>query len=116
MGITSLANLGLAEEQVLIENCPYRFDRVKYYIEQKGVELETCGHTEWMGKPLKSQIHHKNGKTDDNRKENLIRLCPNCHSQTDNYTFHGKEHKPETVRKWVETRSRKKEYYQKAVL
>lgn len=35
--------------------------------------------------PLVLQIHHKNGIFHGNTKENLNFLCPNCHSQTENY-------------------------------
>ena len=39
-----------------------------------------CGLTEWHGKKMTLQIHHKNCTHNDNRVENLIILCPNCHS------------------------------------
>lgn len=52
---------------------------VKQYI------CECCGLTEWMGKPIPLELHHINGINFDNRIENLQILCPNCHSQTDNY-------------------------------
>lgn len=44
-----------------------------------------CGIEDWMGKPLSFHLHHLNGKHTDNRIENLQLLCPNCHSQTENY-------------------------------
>jgi hypothetical protein len=44
-----------------------------------------CGITEWRGKPLSLCLHHINGVNDDNRLENLAVLCPNCHSQTENF-------------------------------
>lgn len=45
-----------------------------------------CGNKgEWNGKELSLQLHHINGKRTDNELSNLTFLCPNCHSQTDNY-------------------------------
>ena len=46
---------------------------------------EMCGITEWNGKPLVMQIHHKDGNTKNNSLDNLMMICPNCHAQTENY-------------------------------
>ena len=51
----------------------------------KTYKCDNCGITEWQNKPLSLQLHHINGNRYDNRLENLQFLCPNCHSQTDNY-------------------------------
>lgn len=45
-----------------------------------------CGVTDWRGKPLALHLHHINGDGGDHRLENLQILCPNCHSQTDNFS------------------------------
>jgi sugar diacid utilization regulator len=45
----------------------------------------------WNGKPLVLQLDHINGKSRDNRLENIRLVCPNCHSQTD--TFGSKNRK-----------------------
>jgi gas vesicle protein len=39
----------------------------------------------WNNKPIVLEIDHKNGDGWDNREENLRFICPNCHSQTENY-------------------------------
>ncbi len=46
---------------------------------------ESCGLTEWQGKPLNMQLHHNNGRGKDNRLENISFLCPNCHAQTETW-------------------------------
>lgn len=48
-------------------------------------KCECCGITDWNGKHITLQLHHRNGNPRDNAFENLEVLCPNCHSQTDNY-------------------------------
>jgi hypothetical protein len=47
---------------------------------------EICGLTEWRGEPLSMALHHVNGDGRDNRLENLVLLCPNCHAQTPNFS------------------------------
>ena len=56
-----------------------------YKLGLKENKCEICGITEWLGKPLVCELHHINGDSTDNRIENLQILCPNCHSQTDNF-------------------------------
>jgi DNA-binding transcriptional ArsR family regulator len=54
---------------------------------------ERCGIDEWRGRPLTIALHHVNGDPNDNRLENIRFLCPNCHSQTENY---GGRNRPST--------------------
>jgi hypothetical protein len=46
---------------------------------------ENCNIKNWDNKPIVFQLHHKDGNHLNNNIENLVLLCPNCHSQTDNY-------------------------------
>lgn len=48
-------------------------------------KCSNCGLTEWMGKSIVLQLHHIDGNHNNNNLENLQLLCPNCHSQTENY-------------------------------
>lgn len=43
-------------------------------------KCEECGIIDWHGKIIVLNIHHINGKFNDNREENIKILCPNCHS------------------------------------
>ena len=49
-------------------------------------KCECCGLTEWNGKPIPLELHHKDGNHYNNDLTNLEILCPNCHAQTDNYS------------------------------
>lgn len=48
-------------------------------------KCEICGITKWLGNPIVCQLHHIDGNNQNNNLENLQILCPNCHSQTENY-------------------------------
>lgn len=59
----------------------------------KEYKCEECGISEYNGKPLRLELHHKDGNKMNNKLENLEMLCPNCHSQTDNFRFKNRKHK-----------------------
>lgn len=47
---------------------------------------EECGQLpEWNGKQLIIQVHHLDGDNLNNQANNLRFLCPNCHTQTENF-------------------------------
>ena len=56
---------------------------------------EECGISRWRERPLSLCLHHVNGERHDNRLENLVLLCPNCHSQTPNFGSKNCRRRPE---------------------
>lgn len=65
--------------------------KLKEKLFKEGLKKNECENPDcpckgyWLGNPLVCQLHHINGNNTDNRLENLQILCPNCHSQTENY-------------------------------
>lgn len=85
----------LTWQEVLVKN---RADRKEDTKKLRRAMIESgipyvCGtcdsRPEWNGKLLVLQISHQNGKSTDNRKENLKFECPNCHSQTEDFGGRG---------------------------
>ena len=59
--------------------------RLRKLLLAEGVEYKCklCGNPgSWAGRPLRLQVDHINGDTQNNTLENLRWLCPNCHDQT----------------------------------
>lgn len=61
--------------------------QLKRAFKELGIKYECneCKISEWLDKPIALQIHHIDGDRSNNRLENLKYLCPNCHTQTDNW-------------------------------
>lgn len=77
-------------DQILIEDSQYSSSNLKKRLVRDKLIVDICvecgiGNV-WNKKPIILQLDHINGKHNDNRIENLRILCPNCHSQTSNYS------------------------------
>lgn len=75
-------------EKLLRANQPRSRNNIKQRLISAGLKenrCEQCGIARWHKRPLSLALHHVNGDRHDNRLENLVLLCPNCHSQTPNF-------------------------------
>jgi Zn finger protein HypA/HybF involved in hydrogenase expression len=75
-------------ETWLVEHSTVNRQHLKRRLIEAGLKedrCEECGIAEWRGQPITLALHHCNGVGRDNRLENLAILCPNCHSQTENF-------------------------------
>ncbi|MFN8527502.1 MAG: HNH endonuclease signature motif containing protein [Anaerolineae bacterium] len=62
----------------------FKTDRARrsYLLRTRGHKCESCGLSEWLGRPITLELDHIDGNSDHNVLENLRLLCPNCHSFT----------------------------------
>jgi len=57
----------------------------KRIAKERGWNCEKCLLTTWLDQPISLELEHINGNSNDNSKENLLLLCPNCHAQTNTW-------------------------------
>jgi Zn finger protein HypA/HybF involved in hydrogenase expression len=76
-------------DKILVEHSGYKNSKLRARLIEEGVLQNVCSECgigpKWNGKTLSLQLDHINGIHRDNRIENLRILCPNCHTQTDNF-------------------------------
>jgi hypothetical protein len=84
-------------ERYLVKGRPVGRGHLKGRLVAAGLKesrCECCGISEWRGKALSMALHHVNGDRHDNRLKNLQLLCPNCHSQTPNFSGRNTRRRP----------------------
>jgi hypothetical protein len=59
--------------------------RKRFLIQERGHGCEICSYATWCNKPIPIELDHIDGNADNNVRENLRLICPNCHAQTDTY-------------------------------
>lgn len=64
----------------------------RYLFEKYNKKCAKCGWGERneFTQTIPLEIHHKDGNYLNNKEDNLILLCPNCHSLTETYKSHNK--------------------------
>jgi hypothetical protein len=71
-----------------VANSSYQSYKLKRRLREEGLkkeQCERCMNVLWNGEKIPLELHHINGNGRDNRLENLLLLCPNCHAQTKTY-------------------------------
>lgn len=72
--------------KLAILRTPYNelsFERLrKRIIYEQDSKCNKCDLKEWQGKDIPLEIDHKDGDNQNNIRENLEALCPNCHALT----------------------------------
>ena len=67
-----------------------RYEKIEFILRKQDNRCAICKNEFiWMNAPLQKQRHHKDGKGNNDIEENIAILCPNCHSQTENYAGKG---------------------------
>jgi hypothetical protein len=85
-------------DELLARDTPRNRNHIKLRMLAAGLKenrCEECGISRWRRRPLSLALHHVNGNRHDNRLENLVLLCPNCHSQTPNFGSKNRRRRPE---------------------
>lgn len=59
--------------------------RKAWLLRNQAHQCEVCQNTEWCGKPIPLELDHVDGNPENNTRENLRLICPNCHAQTETY-------------------------------
>lgn len=89
--------------EIFIENSMVSRTKLKQEIIKQQIIPFVCQKCQnngiWLGEKLTLQLDHKNGIRNDNRKENLRFLCPNCHSQTETFNVGRTERKKASITK-----------------
>jgi hypothetical protein len=60
-------------------------NRRRRVIEDQKYCCARCGLSQWLGQDIPLEIDHRDGNNQNDSRENLEALCPNCHSLTDTW-------------------------------
>jgi hypothetical protein len=70
-------------EEYLSNKRSINSNRLRLRLIKEGLKpdnCEKCGLSDWLGVKLPLELHHIDCNHDDNRLDNLLVVCPNCHA------------------------------------
>jgi predicted HNH restriction endonuclease len=73
--------------------------RRRWLLRERGHACEVCRLSEWCGVKVPIELHHRDGNAENNAKENLQLVCPNCHAQTPTYKAKNRGRSTRTTRR-----------------
>lgn len=82
-------------QQSSTEELGHSSRKKKVFLEQCE-KCRKCGIKDWQDKLLTFELEHINGDKNNNKRENLEVLCPNCHAQT--VTWRGRNNRNRSTR------------------
>lgn len=84
--IERLKNYSSSEEYMNSVISPKNSILLRLLEKERGYrKCEICQNEFWNGKPIPLEIHHIDGDHSNKSPDNIQMVCPNCHTQTDNY-------------------------------
>jgi 5-methylcytosine-specific restriction endonuclease McrA len=91
------------KRESLLKTMPWeglsRAEKERHVLRDQNNKCNICTIELWCSKVIILEFHHKDGNKKNEARENLEYLCPNCHSQTDNFRFRHKHHTEESKKK-----------------
>lgn len=66
--------------------------QIKILSKKQEKRCSKCGLNTWMSKPLVLELHHINDNKKVDSIDDITLLCPNCHSQTENWKGRNKKY------------------------
>lgn len=72
----------------------YQSYKLRKRLLEENIMIEICGKcsiNSWNEMPISLELHHIDGNRTNHHIDNLMLLCPNCHSQTDNFRAKNKK-------------------------
>lgn len=76
------------DEEVFVKGFQYGSTVRRRFLALTPYECNACGLSEWLGNAITLQVEHIDGDQFNNELNNLMLLCPNCHSQTPTWRIH----------------------------
>lgn len=98
--ITKALKISLEEKILLVDFNSLKFERIrKRVIIEQNNKCSVCKIDSWRGKEITLELDHIDGDNKNNSRNNLVALCPNCHSQTPTWRGRNKKNQGGVAKK-----------------